>query len=186
MALTTQFHTDPVAAELDIRFDAFRSLWRFWADRVDGDHLPARADFGIEDFLDWSRYIGMFEVEPGTGRLQIRLACKAMLDLNGREITGAFLEDICHPDVLADVLEPYQVAARQRAAVQQQILVDGDFGPADLELLVLPMSGNGRDVDYYAAALHYTGRPSTPFDRHPLQIGLVNPGLPAVSPGDVE
>ena len=175
MPVTTKFHTDLIREEQDIRFSMFRPLWQLWADRMMAGQLPARSDFVIEDFLDWSRYIGMFEVEPETGKLQVRLACKAMIDLNNREITGAFLEDICHPEVLEDVLEPYRVAATHKAATQQQVVVSGDAQPSELDLLVLPMSANGSDVNYYAIALHYTGRPHTPFDRTPLQLGLVNP-----------
>tara|TARA_R100000789_G_scaffold99861_1_gene107724 strand:+ start:264 stop:794 length:531 start_codon:yes stop_codon:yes gene_type:complete len=176
MPVTTKFRTDLIGEEQNIRFAAFRSLWRLWAGRMKAGQLPARADFAIEEFLDWSRYIGMFEVDPETGKLRVKLACKAMIELNNKEITGAFLEDICHPEVLEDVLEPYRTAAVRRVATQQQIVISGEVTPADLELLVLPMSTNGQDVDYYATALHYTGRPQTPFDRTPLQVGLVNPG----------
>jgi hypothetical protein len=174
--------TRVVRATGDIDHLDFRDAWTLWNERRDGRPLPARSDFRIEEFLPWARHIGMLRVEGDLERLLVKLSSSTMIDLNRRDVTGCYLDEIV-PEGTGDfIMEPYRLAASEKLAVFHALSVEEDGRRSGLSVLMLPMAENGTDTDYFAIALYLNDRIRNPLDFTPLRRRLLSTN-PPMDPG---
>lgn len=169
--------TSVVRSDTDIDFEAFRGVWTLWQERRGTRPLPARSDFGIEEFLPWARHIGMMKVEGAVDRLLVKLSSSTMIDLNRRDITGCYLDEIVPEGTAEFIMEPYRLAAKERQAVFHSLAVQDGDRQSGLSALMLPMAENGSDADYFAIALYLNDRIRNPLEQTPLRrrLLLTNP-----------
>lgn len=162
-----------VRSAVDIGHEQFRGVWSLWDDRRGSRPLPARSDFGIEEFLPWAWHIGMFRVEGAVERLVVKLSSSTMIDLNRRDVTGRYLDEIVPEGTAGFIMEPYRLAAKERRAVFHSLAVEEDGRQSGLSALMLPMAENGIDTDYFAIALYLNDRIRNPFELTPLRRRLL-------------
>ncbi|MEQ9326435.1 MAG: hypothetical protein RJQ21_03975 [Rhodospirillales bacterium] len=168
-----EIRTIVVRSATDIGHEQFRGVWSLWQERRGGKPLPARSDFGIEEFLPWARHIGMFRVEGAVERLVVKLSSSTMIDLNRRDVTGCYLDEIVPKGTAEFIMEPYRLAAMERQAVFHSLVVEEDGRQSGLSALMLPMAENGCDTDYFAIALYLNDRIRNPFELTPLRRRLL-------------
>ena len=153
-----------VTSLADLCFAEFRPIWELWQERRDGDRLPARSAFLIEEFLPWVRNIGMMQPVGDPMRLKIRLTSATMMDLNRRNVTNCFIDEISPAETIDQIMAPYLAAAAERKAVTQSLVLDIGYHRSWLEVLVMPLAENGTDVDYFAIALFLSDRKPSPYE----------------------
>lgn len=148
----------------DLSFADFHPIWTLWRERHDGNSLPGRSAFLIEEFLPWVRNIGMMQPVGDPMRLKIRLTSATMMDLNRRNVTDCFIDEISPAETIDQIMAPYMAAAAERRAVTQSLVLDIGFHRSWLEVMVMPLAENGTDVDYFAIALFLSNRKPSPYE----------------------
>jgi hypothetical protein len=129
----------------DPRLGRMLSMWN--AKRGDRA-MPSRADFDPLDLREHLGWIVLVDVEGYPPRFRYRLIGTRIVDLVGRDVTGAYFDEIYAPEVEAtatmsyrDILEtktPNRVTARMEHA---------DKGYLTFEAIDLPLSSDGETVD---------------------------------------
>lgn len=81
-----------------------RDAYQYWLTRSPDNRLPAREDLDPVDIHKLLPWINLVDVvrEKGTVRLRQRLIGTGLVQRFGRDATGAWFDDIYHPDYLQD------------------------------------------------------------------------------------
>ncbi len=132
----------------EIRSSDLRRLRDDWEARRNGREMPSRADF---DVLDLKYIIGklvLFDVARDPLRYQCRLHGTAIVRRVGYEMTGKTIDEIPSPALRAKMQAHFARVVEGRAPiVEMRVRETLDEGTVDCEVLVLPLSSNGRSVD---------------------------------------
>lgn len=71
-----------------------RQLFDYWRSKCAGRAMPTRSDVNPADLKRLLPYLSLIDVVDGSGRMRVRLAGTQLREFFGREITGAYLNDL--------------------------------------------------------------------------------------------
>ncbi len=123
--------------------------------------MPSRADF---DPVQVPRHIlpNLVLLEPRRQpdtsqlRLWLRLVGSGLVAAYKREITGHFLDEVYIADDYGDALRQFEITLETGRATcmwAETQTRDGRF--MNYERILLPLAGNGRDIDMVLAVVHF-------------------------------
>lgn len=133
-----------------------RQLYDYWNRRRAGRAMPARADIDPVDIPRLLPNLLLLEVEPGSGRLKVRVAGTAVVDMYGGDYTGRYLDEIEFGDRRPAVLHDYLACLRSR----QPYISEHSFWTrrgvtVRMERVILPLSEDGETVSHLLAGLEF-------------------------------
>jgi hypothetical protein len=135
-----------------------RRLLRDWEDRRGGREFPSRKDFTPHDLKYIMGNLSLIDVTYDSLRFRYRLhATNLSLRMN-KEMTNKSIDDIPIPDHAMRVRKHFSEVVRRRVpVVYKRGSSDSDFPddhlPQDCEVLVLPLSSDGKTIDILMSAM---------------------------------
>src|SRR5215469_14478125 len=127
---------------------ALQRLYQDWDDRRRGRAFPARADFDPVDLKYVLGDMALVDVLHGPLRFRFRVHPTNVVEKFGFDLTGKFVDEI--PDLRHRVLcrEQFEEVIRLRTpTVQIRPAMSTDYRFWNCEILALPLSKNGTDID---------------------------------------
>jgi hypothetical protein len=128
--------------------------YRYWLSIRPPAGLPGRQHFDPVDIPDLLPCIWLLDVQRQPFRLRYRLVGTSIVEANGREVTGQWLDE-AHPHLRHDA----EFFSRYRRAVEEarpewrkgkpRIWAHRDFG--EIENVLLPLARDGATVDILVA-----------------------------------
>jgi hypothetical protein len=145
-------HANRVAAQAHC--PRLHLCFRYWLSKRNGNGLPGRCDI---DPIEMERFLpsmNLFQVEHNGGarRFLIRLAGTNLVEILGRDVTGAYVDQICAPETHG--LMGKVVETRQACYGGSRVPIPG----REFEHLTLPLASDGARVDMLLSALCRLGR----------------------------
>jgi hypothetical protein len=138
-----------------VRSADLRRLYDDWQSSRRGRKFPARADFDPLDFKYILGSLSLIDVIGAPPRFRIRLHASNIVDRAGMDLTGKFIDEM--PAERRDkALAHYSRVLQERAPIA--IAYEGE--PIDerlwnCEILVLPLSSDGANVDMLISAFDW-------------------------------
>jgi hypothetical protein len=133
----------------------FESLLRLWEERRGARTLPCRRDFLPEELKAWMGHLAIVSLHDGPRRFFAELAGEMVVQYDGADFTGKYLEDAIPPRVVAALVAPYDAAIEHRRPVYCRI------GPGPLrgritsvDRLILPCGTDGETIDRFIVAIY--------------------------------
>ncbi len=132
----------------EIRSPDLRRLRDDWEARRHGREMPSRADFDVLDLKYMIGKIVLFDVAYDPLRYRCRLHGTAIARRVGYEMTGKTIDDIPSPALRAKMHAHFARVVEGRVPIvetrERETLEEGTI---DCEVLILPLSGDGKTVD---------------------------------------
>ena len=152
--------TSSSRARPTIESPRLRALHDYWNQRRGGRAMPARSDIDPVDIPRLLPNLLLLDVEPGTGRLKVRVAGTTVVEMYGSDYTGRYLDEIDFGDRRAAVLFDYTTClqTRQIYVSEHSFWTDRDV-TYRIERLILPLSDDGRTVSHLIAGLEFDNVP---------------------------
>jgi hypothetical protein len=153
-------HPDSLNAARNRR--KLRDLYLLWKARASFDRIPRRASFIPEDFKPWMGNIAIVGVEGTPPRFLLRLIGNRIVDYDGANFTGRYLDEVLQGPVRDAVLAQYADCARSglpmafRYRLESYGTRGGDRGLTAIDKLFLPMSHDGSNVSQLFVGLYAT------------------------------
>lgn len=134
------------------------SLLRFYEARRDGVRLPARRAFLPEEMREWMGHLGIAVVERDPVRFKVLLSGTRLVQYEGSDFTGRYLDEAVPPHARDAILAPFFEALQTRQPVYDT------FTPPDqpsrtMHRLVLPCADDGRTVDRFIVGMYWENPP---------------------------
>lgn len=144
MALPSERH----GADLD-------QLVAYWRAKRDAlGHLPGRADIDPVEMRFALGHLMLVEVERGP-RFRHRLIGTHIVERAGYDATGRYLDEIPDAELSARVSESYLAALSTKEPVRQTLDDIFDGRSTKLELVRLPLAGDGSNVDMILSGAYF-------------------------------
>jgi len=133
-----------------------QALYAYWNKQRAGRPMPSRADFDPIDIPRLLPNLLLMDVEPGTGRLKVRVAGTTVVEMYGSDYTGRYLDEIEFGDRRAAVLHDYTtcVETRQPYVSEHSFWTDRQV-TYRVERVILPLSDDGERVSHLVAGLEF-------------------------------
>lgn len=166
---------DRLLAEL--RSPLLKQLAAYWLQRRDGARVTRRSAIDPRDFPSLLQHIFLYDYDPATRRLTLRLAGEEIRRMLPRSNPGARLDEIIPPAYFPTVEARYRRVCEEPAimhAVGRVFLNLGGTGSG--ERILLPLAGDDGVVrqmlgaTLYQLGDRYLG--GTEFDREEVAIGF--------------
>ena len=110
-------HFQSPSWEQDIRHPKLVKLLAFWEARRHGRPVPLRKDMLPEDMGEWIGNLGIFGVEREPLRFRYRLVGQMIVDYDGQNFTGRYLDELLAPDLKPGILSQYEQCVRRAEPV---------------------------------------------------------------------
>ncbi len=139
----------PEAGEAAIADVRLRALFDYWREKRGDGAMPARADLDPLEIPTLLPIIGLVDVLDGGARFRYRLIGTEIVDVDGYDPTGRFLDEVLPDSGYADYLiGMFREVTRER----RPLYGESDFrgqGPIERRVrrLFMPLSRDGRSVD---------------------------------------
>ena len=139
----------PEAGDAVIADERLRALFGYWREKRGDRAMPARADLDPLEIPTLLPIVGLIDVLDGGARFRYRLVGTEMVDMDGHDPTGRFLDQVLPDSGYADYLIGlFREVARER----RPLYGESDFrGQGRIERrvrrLFMPLSYDGRSVD---------------------------------------
>lgn len=143
-----------------------RELCAYWERKRGARFAPSRPDIQPEEIRRLLPYLLLLDLIGEPTRFRYRLVGTGVTALYGREVTGAFVDEVDHSD-LQWMLEAdcITVATEQRPVFRLWDRIGKDDRSISHERLLLPLSKDGRSVDMLMGGeisrVRPAGRPSS-------------------------
>ena len=134
-------------------------LWRTKHEISTG--LPARSDFSHLELRPWMGNLLIYDIEYDMGtnepfRLRSRLIGTSIVDHDGRDNTGKYLDQIIPANQYAEVFEPYLQALTERQPTMRVEFVKNHLGlDRTRGKIVLPLADDGRTINKFLVGLYF-------------------------------
>lgn len=133
-----------------------RALYDYWNERRAGRAMPTRTAIDPIDIPRLLPNLLLLDVEPGAGRLKIRVAGTTVVEMYGSDYTGRYLDEIDFGDRRAAVLHDYSTCLQTR----QPYVSEHSFWTVRavsyrIERVILPLSDDGETVSQLIAGLEF-------------------------------
>jgi hypothetical protein len=150
------------------------ALYDLWYEVHAGVRLPSRADFPPELLRPWIGHLAILRVVGPEQRLRVDLVGTRIVELDGRDSTGCFLDEMAPPHAVDTLLAPYRELLAKLQPVYHRFAA-----PArpmlGVHRLLLPLAEDGETVDRILSGV-YADDGLVPQDRNVFDL------LPARAP----
>lgn len=149
---------------MDLHSPGLIGLYDLWAQRRAGRAFPARRDFDPGDLKQVLGLLSIFEVHRDPLRFKCRLHGSIAARRLGFDMTGKFVDEAPKPKWSEGAGGHFKRVVIERAPSMSryQNIIYGDW-VLNMELLVLPLSSDGTDIDcLFATVVYYDPRPKSP------------------------
>lgn len=129
-----------------IRAAELRALYNFWQERRGSRSQPDRASFLPEELKPWWPDLIIYDVVPFSAgpRYRFRLQGTRVVQSDGADFTGRYLDDVMPPPFRFGMLAAYHRAVNERAPVYTvRDSQDRAGRPVVFERLILPLGPDG-------------------------------------------
>ncbi len=139
----------PEAGEAAIADARLRALFGYWREKRGPGARPARADLDPLEIPTLLPIVGLIDVLDGGARFRYRLMGTEIVDMDGHDPTGRFLDEVLPDSGYADYLIGL---LREVTRERRPLYGESDFRGQDriqrrVRRLFMPLSGDGRAVD---------------------------------------
>lgn len=143
---------------LEIHRLELRRLLDYWqAKRAKLGRLPGRADIDPLEMRFALGHLILADVEPGPPpRFRHRLVGTQVVERAGYDATGLYIDEMSDADLAVRILPSYEQVVATRAPVSAYIKGIVGGRPTDLELLRLPLSATGAEIDMVLTGAYFT------------------------------
>ena len=143
------------------RHPRLQALLAFWeAEGRAAGGLPARRRFSFEAMRPWLGHLAVIAVERPALRFRATLVGTMIVEYDGRDNTGRYLDEaISAPNRPAALARYVRVAETGRWLADVAQIVAPDTTVAPLHRLLLPCAQDGRTVDAVLAAIYRESPP---------------------------
>lgn len=140
---------------MEIAHRDLAALYAFWGSKRGQRAYPARRDFLPEEFRDWMGHIGIVEAEYDPQRFKVRLSGTFIVDYEGRDYTGKYLDDVVPPHDLDDVVAPY-TRVIETGQPAYMVLEPGLWGLSTRHThrVLLPCASDGKTIDQVIVGIY--------------------------------
>lgn len=144
---------------------SLQPLLAYWKSRSGDERLPARADIDPLDIPRLLPFLYLVDVEPQGGgatpyRFRYRLVGTGIVERNGGDPTGHYLEEFENRPFHATILEDYaRCASEKRPVAAARRFMDAAGRHWPYQRLVLPLSDNGQDVNMLLGGNAFADKP---------------------------
>jgi hypothetical protein len=121
------------------------ALYRLW-NETGGDRLPARAQFAPPDLRRWIGNLAIVRCVPPEGRLRVDLVGTHIVEIDGVDSTGKFLDEIAPPHAVDLLLAPYRTVLARREPHYHRF-VPAARPMTAVHRLLLPLADDGVTID---------------------------------------
>lgn len=140
----------------DILQPAIRGLYAYWREAAVDGRIPARADLDVLRMKPVLGSIVLFERMPPEGRYRYRLIGTKVVERDGFDWTGRFVDTVPMPQyrdlILARIAE-LEVRRQPLLVRNRQMFNDVWY---DYECLWLPLAGDHRSIDMFLSCqIHF-------------------------------
>jgi len=133
---------------LQLNAPMLRRLYADWDSWRGGRAFPARRDFDPCDLTYALGYLSLIEVHREPLRFRFRLQGTGVVDRVGRDNTGKFIDEMSDRRHSAMATEHFsEVIETRRPVVKLRRAYVTDVRVWNCEILVVPFSSNGTDID---------------------------------------
>lgn len=143
-------------------------LHDLWHEIGAGRELPSRADICPEALKPWLRNVALIDIERMPLRFRRRLVGTKIVDYQGTDETGRYLDDRDPDAVDSWNMDDYVVCATRGTAIHRaERSTDSAGSEIRWERLLLPLASDGRTPDKILVALFcdvVRKRPSLPLN----------------------
>lgn len=140
-------------------------LLELWRSRRRGRPFPAHGELRITDLQPWIHNIGIVEVERRGEQepaVKVRIAGRNVIDIDGADFAGSYLNDRIPDHARADILDPYAGSLANMAPQYSLLRPAGAPSPdCRLHRLLLPCAGDGRNVDLMLVGIYVDAWPDS-------------------------
>ncbi|MFC3229225.1 PAS domain-containing protein [Marinibaculum pumilum] len=143
--------------DLDIQSGELSEVLQVWH-ALRGDRLmPARADIRPADFRRHLALIALVDVQRSPLRVRYRLMGTAIVNALRRDLTGRWYDEVYPPAIMAEVEQVYGwIVANRRPLRTSGVALFFDRSMYDYEVVNLPLSEDGKEVDMVLGAMRFT------------------------------
>ena len=128
--------------------DALQDLWtKMCRDRP----MPPRSDFSLEVAQRWAANLSIATVTPD-GRFQFRLFGTKLIRVYGRDLTGAFLDELTPVDLWSVITLHYRAVVNTRKPLYAPVSISNGRWYTEVSRLLLPLSDDGDRVNFVMGA----------------------------------
>jgi hypothetical protein len=122
--------------------DALYALWK----QTGGDRLPARGHLNPPQLKRWLGNLAIVRLVPPHGRLRVDLVGTRIVEIDGVDSTGRFLDEIAPPHSVDMLLEPYRTVL-DHGQPHYHCFVPPARPTTAVHRLLLPLADDGVTID---------------------------------------
>lgn len=138
--------------------DALYALWK----QTGGERLPARQQLPPARLKRWLGNLAIVRLVPPSGRLRVDLVGTRIVEIDGVDSTGRFLDEIAPPHAVDILLEPYRTVL-DRGQPHYHRFVPPSRPTTAVHRLLLPLADDGVTIDRILSGVY-------------AEVGAVQPG----------
>jgi hypothetical protein len=159
---------------LPLRHPVIQRIHAYWESKLAGRKMPRREDIVPEELGDLLPWVMLVEVVGEPARFRLRLVGTGVVREYGREITGAFVDELDHGSWQGAVLDDYRRAVCKGSPVTgcyEYKKSDGRW--ISYERIILPLAADGETVSMALCGTAIRGAGI------PLPCPAARPAMPA-------
>ena len=143
--------------DLDIRNRELSEILHLWRGLCGDRLMPARADINPADLRKHLSGIALVDVQREPLRVRYRLMGTAIVNALRRDLTGRWYDEFYPPAIMAEVEMVYGwIVANRKPLRTAGIALFFDRSMYDYEVVNLPLSDDGCEVNMVLAAMRFT------------------------------
>jgi len=128
--------------------DALKEKWT----EMCGDRpMPPRSGFSLEMTKRWAANLSIATVTPD-GRFQFRLFGTKLIRVYGRDLTGAFLDELTPADLWSVILLHYRAVVSTRKTLYAPVSISNGRWYTEVSRMLFPLSDDGDTVNFVMGA----------------------------------
>lgn len=132
------------------------SVLAYWQHRRGQRCYPRRADIDPVDIPDLLPFVVLLDVVGEPHRFRKRLVGSAIVQKEGCDTTGRWLDDTVNPMIRDEVLRQHEEACDSLEGSCYLVEFNGEDGKLySYQRLLLPLSNDGRQVDMLFGGAHF-------------------------------
>jgi hypothetical protein len=140
---------------LHVPHEKLNGLHALWLEKAGGRIMPSRGDFLPEELKAWLPNIALYDVEREPLRLKARLVGSRIVEYDGHEGTGRYLDEIITPRFYADIFASYRFCIERREPVYSAIeRTSAEGHKRGFASLRAPLSSDGETVTMVLAGVY--------------------------------
>ena len=153
LGFSPQIQMDPA---LQLTQGGLRDILCIWQELAGDRPMPARADFHPRRFLPHLPDIALVDIQREPLRVRYRLVGTKITSAVRRELTGRWYDTLYPPHIMAQVEQVFSwIVTHRRPLRTTGMALFFDRRMYSYEVLNLPLSAGGEEVDMVLAAMKF-------------------------------